>query len=121
MTVPEAQLDILTGLSGCDPAYVYYLMEAMISGGIQGGLSADIAHQLTVQTVLGAASMVKNTAESPTLLRKKVTSPNGATQAALETMDRFRFAEGVEHAVLRAAERSRELGEMIAIEAVKQP
>jgi pyrroline-5-carboxylate reductase len=118
--VEEAQLDILTGLSGCGPAYVYYLMEAMISGGIQGGLSAEMARDLTVQTVLGAASMVRATETDPVILRKNVTSPNGATQAALETMDRFHFTEGVEKAVLRASERTNELGAMIAAEAMKQ-
>jgi pyrroline-5-carboxylate reductase len=118
--VEEAQLDILTGVSGCGPAYVYYLMEAMISGGIQGGLSAEMAHDLTVQTVLGAASMVKNTEIAPAILRKNVTSPNGATQAALETMDRYQFTEGVEKAIIRASERANELGAMIAAEAMKQ-
>jgi pyrroline-5-carboxylate reductase len=118
--VEEAQIDILTGVSGCGPAYVYYLIEAMISGGIQGGLSAEMARDLTVQTVLGAASMVKTTEIEPSILRKNVTSPNGATQAALETMDRFRFTEGVEKAVLRASERANELGAMIAAEAMKQ-
>lgn len=118
--VEEAQLDILTGVSGCGPAYVYYLMEAMIAGGIQGGLSAEMAHNLTVQTVIGAAAMVKATEIEPATLRKNVTSPNGATQAALETMDHFSFTEAVQKAVLRASERSNELGVMIAEEAMKQ-
>jgi pyrroline-5-carboxylate reductase len=118
--VEEAKLDILTGVSGCGPAYVYYLMEAMIAGGIQGGLSADMSRRLTVQTVLGAASMVKMTEEDPAILRKNVTSPNGATQAALEIMDRYLFTEGVEKAVIRGAERTQELGVMVAADALKQ-
>jgi pyrroline-5-carboxylate reductase len=120
LVVDEAQLDIVTGVSGCGPAYVYYLMEAMISGGVLGGLTEEMACQLTVQTVLGAASMVKITEENPASLRKKVTSPNGATQAAIETMDLHFFSEGIEKAVLRASERAQELGEMIAAEALKQ-
>jgi pyrroline-5-carboxylate reductase len=120
LVVDEAQLDMVTGISGCGPAYVYYLMEAMISGGVRGGLTEEMARQLTVQTVLGAASMVKMTEENPASLRKKVTSPNGATQAAIETMDRHSFSEGIEKAVLRAKERSQELGEMIAADALKQ-
>jgi pyrroline-5-carboxylate reductase len=118
--VDEAKLDILTGVSGCGPAYVYYLMEAMISGGIQGGLSEEVSRRLAVQTVLGAASMVKVTEEDPAILRKNVTSPNGATQAAIETMDHYQFAEGVEKAVLRGAERAQELGAMIAADAIRQ-
>jgi len=112
--VKEELLDIVTGVSGCGPAYVYYLMEAMIAGGIQGGLNAEEARQLTIQTVLGAASMVTATGESPSTLRQKVTSPNGATQAALDTLNQYNFSSAVEKAVLRAAERSQELGEMIA-------
>jgi pyrroline-5-carboxylate reductase len=119
--VEEAKLDILTGVSGCGPAYVYYLMEAMISGGIQGGLSEDMSRRLTVQTVLGAASMIKVTEEDPAILRKNVTSPNGATQAAIETMDRYQFTEGIEKAVMRGAERAQELGAMVAADALKQP
>jgi pyrroline-5-carboxylate reductase len=119
--VEEAKLDILTGVSGCGPAYVYYLMEAIISGGIQGGLSEEMSRRLTVQTVLGAASMVKVTEEDPAILRKNVTSPNGATQAAIETMDRYQFTEGIEKAVLRGAERAQELGAMVAADALKQP
>jgi pyrroline-5-carboxylate reductase len=118
--VDEAKLDILTGVSGCGPAYVYYLMEAMISGGVQGGLTEEVSRRLVVQTVLGAASMVKVTEEDPAILRKNVTSPNGATQAAIETMNHYQFTEGVEKAVLRGAERAKELGAMIAADALKQ-
>lgn len=118
--IDERQFDILTGVSGCGPAYVYYLMEAMISGGIKGGLSEEMARQLTVQTVLGAASMVKFTQENPADLRRKVTSPNGATQAAIETMNLLHFTEAVEKGILRAAERTGELGEMIRDEALKK-
>jgi pyrroline-5-carboxylate reductase len=112
--VDEEQLDIVTGLSGSGPAYVYYLMEAMIEGGIRGGLSAQAARSLTAQTVLGAAQMVIATGENPSDLRRKVTSPGGTTQAAIETLDSCHFAEGVTSAVLRAAERAREMGADLA-------
>jgi pyrroline-5-carboxylate reductase len=112
--VEEYLLDIVTGVSGSGPAYVYYLMEAMIAAGIEGGLSEHTARELTMQTVLGAAQMVKATNEDPSELRKRVTSPNGTTQAALETLDKYQFNEGVFQAVLRAAERARELGTAIA-------
>jgi pyrroline-5-carboxylate reductase len=112
--VDEEQLDIVTGVSGSGPAYVYYLMEAMIEGGIRGGLTAEAARRLTVQTVLGAAQMVIATEENPGELRRKVTSPGGTTQAAIETLDSCHFAEGVTSAVLRAAERAREMGAELA-------
>ncbi len=112
--VEEAALDIVTGVSGSGPAYIYYIMEAMIAGGISGGLDATAARLLTVQTVLGAANMVLQTKESPADLRKKVTSPGGTTQAALELMSANDVAEHISNAVLRAAERAGELGTAIA-------
>ncbi|MWC28521.1 pyrroline-5-carboxylate reductase [Paenibacillus sp. MMS18-CY102] len=117
--VEEPLLDVVTGVSGSGPAYVYYLMEAMIKAGQELGLNADAARELTVQTVLGAAQMVKETGEQPADLRRKVTSPNGTTQAALETLDAHHFATGVERAVARAAERAGELGADIERSALK--
>jgi pyrroline-5-carboxylate reductase len=114
--VEETKLDIVTGLSGSGPAYVYYMMEAMIEGGVRGGLTPEAARQLTIQTVLGAASMVQETGEAPAALRRKVTSPNGTTQAAIEMLDNHQFAIGVTKAVLRAAERASELGKTISSE-----
>lgn len=112
--VEEAALDIVTGVSGSGPAYIYYVMEAMIAGGIAGGLDASTARLLTVQTVLGAANMVLQTEENPADLRKKVTSPGGTTQAALELMSANGVSEHISNAVLRAAERAAELGAAIA-------
>ncbi|NOU62963.1 pyrroline-5-carboxylate reductase [Paenibacillus sp. LMG 31461] len=112
--VEEDKLEILTGISGSGPAYVYYLMEAMIKAGIEGGLSAEDANQLTLQTVLGAAHMVQNTMEHPAELRRKVTSPNGATHAAIQALDRYQFDEAIHQAVLHCAARTKEMGEQIA-------
>ncbi|MGG1550538.1 pyrroline-5-carboxylate reductase [Paenibacillus ferrarius] len=112
--VDEDKLEIVTGVSGSGPAYVYYFMEAMTQAGIDGGLSLEDAKQLTLQTVLGAAHMVQHTNEEPAELRRKVTSPNGATAAAIEALDRFQFREGIIQAVNRSAERSKEMGEQIA-------
>jgi len=109
--VDEQLLDAVTGVSGSGPAYIYYVMEAMIQGGIECGLTPDAARELTVQTVLGAARMVQETGEEPAELRRKVTSPNGTTQAALELMASYKLQEAVTNGVKRAAERARELGE----------
>lgn len=111
--IPESQMEILTGVSGSGPAYIYYMMEAMIAAGVEGGLTPEQARELTVQTVLGAAVMMKETGEDPAKLRKDITSPNGSTQAALEVLDAHRFSEGVKAAVHRCAERSREMGEAV--------
>lgn len=112
--VEEEKLEILTGVSGSGPAYVYYFMEAMIKAGIEGGLTEEDSRQLTLQTVLGAAHMVQHTQEDPAELRRKVTSPNGATQASIEMLDRYQFTEAVAKAVFRSAERAKEMGEQIA-------
>jgi pyrroline-5-carboxylate reductase len=111
--VEEAKLDIVTGLSGSGPAYIYYMMEALIKAGIQGGLDEETARSLTVQTVLGAAEMVNTTKAEPSELRGKVTSPGGTTQAAIETMDELGFQSSIIQAVLRAKERAEEMGSEI--------
>lgn len=111
--IPEEKLDILTGISGSGPAYIYYMMEAMMAAGIEGGLSPEQARQLTVQTVKGAAEMMLHTGEDPAKLRKEITSPNGSTQAALAVLDQGDFTNTVKAAVHRCAERSHEMGEAV--------
>ncbi|XID94367.1 pyrroline-5-carboxylate reductase [Paenibacillaceae bacterium WGS1546] len=117
--VEEPLIEAVNGVSGSGPAYVYYLMEAMIRAGVELGLSPEAAKALTVQTVRGAAEMVVATGEDPGELRRKVTSPNGTTQAAIETLDRHAFQEGMNRAIRRCAERAREMGEAIREEAAK--
>lgn len=112
--VDEPMLEVVTGLSGSGPAYIYYLMEAMIAAGCKLGLSDEAARELTIQTVLGAANMVKATGEDPAELRRKVTSPNGSTQAAIEKLDAYRFSEAIHEAIARSAERAAEMGAEIA-------
>ncbi|MBD2869710.1 pyrroline-5-carboxylate reductase [Paenibacillus arenilitoris] len=111
--VDESLQEAVTGVSGSGPAYVYYFMEAMLEAASQLGLTRESAKELVVQTVLGAAEMVRTTGEEPAELRRKVTSPNGTTQAALEVMDEGLFAETVVKAARRSAERAGELGEAI--------
>jgi pyrroline-5-carboxylate reductase len=111
--IPEEKLDILTGISGSGPAYIYYMMEAMMAAGIEGGLSPEQARQLTVQTVKGAAEMMLHTGEDPAKLRKEITSPNGSTQAALAVLDQGDFTNTVKAAVHRCAARSHEMGEAV--------
>lgn len=115
----EDRLNLVTGLSGSGPAYVYYLMEAMIEAGTAGGLSPAEARELVVQTVLGAARMVEVTGEDPAALRAKVTSPNGTTFAAIGVLDEFRFREGLLQAIRRAEARAAELGDEIAAAALE--
>lgn len=108
--VTEQDMDVVTGLSGSGPAYIYYLVEAMEQAGVSAGLSQPIARQLTLQTLLGAAHMLLETEEEPAELRRRITSPGGTTMAGLETLDNHQFHQALIHAVHRATERSKELG-----------
>ncbi|MFC5699948.1 pyrroline-5-carboxylate reductase [Cohnella faecalis] len=117
--VEEPLIEAVNGVSGSGPAYVYYLMEAMIQAGVELGLTPEAARDLTIQTVRGASEMVRLTGEDPAELRRKVTSPNGTTQAAIETLESFSFQEGMNKAIVRCAERARELGAAIREEASK--
>ncbi|RUS46301.1 pyrroline-5-carboxylate reductase [Cohnella sp. AR92] len=116
--VEESLLQTVTAVSGSGPAYIYFMMESMISAGIAQGLAPEAARELVVQTVRGAAEMVRLTGEDPADLRRKVTSPNGTTQAAIETLDRLGFPGAVRQAMDRCAERSEEMGRAIADEAL---
>ncbi len=106
----EDKIDNLTGISGSGPAYVYYMMEALIEAAKIGGMTGEQAREMTIQTVLGAAQMVRQTGEEPSELRRKVTSPNGATQAAIEKLDESDFYGAVIRAAQRCSERSAEMG-----------
>jgi pyrroline-5-carboxylate reductase len=108
--VDESLQQAITGVSGSGPAYVYFFMESMIASAIELGISEASAKELVVQTVLGAAEMVRYTGEEPAELRRKVTSPNGTTQAAIELMAEKHFPETINKGVKRSAERAGELG-----------
>lgn len=108
----EAQMDAVTALSGSGPAYVFLLAEAMIAAGEAEGLPVDAARALALQTVLGAARMLAESGEAPDQLRKRVTSPNGTTQAALDSFERDHFREIVQRAIHAARVRGGELSAM---------
>ncbi len=82
----EDQMDIVTGLSGSGPAYVFYLIESLSHAGIEMGLSKDKALHLAKATVAGSGLLAVTSKDSPSTLRENVTSPNGTTQAGLEIL-----------------------------------
>jgi pyrroline-5-carboxylate reductase len=108
--VEESQMDAVTAVSGSGPAYVFFLVEQMIRAGQAFGLSHEQARTLSIQTIAGAAKMLAASVDSPELLRRKVTSPNGTTQAAIEFMQSQHVGELIESAIGAAVRRSRELG-----------
>jgi pyrroline-5-carboxylate reductase len=110
--VPESQLDAVTGLSGSGPAFVYSMIEALTEGGTAAGLPPRLAAELAARTAAGAAAMVLKTGESPAVLRDRVTSPGGTTQAGLGVLQEKRFHEAIVGAVIAATNRSAELGRL---------
>jgi len=109
VVVEEDAIDAVTGLSGSGPAYVYYLLEALVDAGVRMGLSRDVAGQLARQTLAGAAKMLEDTGEAPARLREMVTSPGGTTMAGITCLEERGFRQAIMEAVRRATERSREL------------
>lgn len=105
----ETQMDAVTGVSGSGPAYVFLLAEAMEAAARAEGLPADAARTLVLQTVLGAARMLTEADEDPAALRRRVTSPNGTTQAAVETFHEGGFQALVAKAIRAATRRGGEL------------
>lgn len=108
--VSEEQLDAVTAVSGSGPAYIFRMIEALVEGGVQQGLDESTASRLAAHTVAGAAELLLKSSETPAQLRENVTSPNGTTFAALESLREAGFADIVREAVAAAADRSRELG-----------
>lgn len=108
-TVPEGQIDAITGLSGSGPAFIYLILEALSDGGVAVGLPRKLALELAVETLAGAAEMVNSTAEHPAVLREMVTSPNGTTIAGLAELEKAAVRAAVANAVKAAAHRAQEL------------
>lgn len=109
VVVPEKQQDVVTGVSGSGPAYVFHLAEAMIEAGVVQGLTRDVATELVVGTIAGAGALLQETGEHPSLLRERVSSPGGTTVAGLRELDERSVRAAVVAAVEKAAQRSREL------------
>lgn len=107
--VPEAQQDAVTAVSGSGPAYVFYLAEAMIAGGIEAGLDEATARILAAQTLVGSAKLLAESDDTAEELRRRVTSPNGTTAAAIQTFDDHGVKAALTAGVLAAAARSAEL------------
>ena len=103
----DAELDVVTALSGSGPAYFFHVIEVIAAAGAKLGLTPEVAKRLVVATAAGAAAMAA--ADDPAELRARVTSPGGTTQRALSILAEQRFASILDAAVQGACERSREL------------
>ena len=109
--VTENELDAVTALSGSGPAYVFYWIESMLEAVNEMGLEKNLSRELALQTIIGAATLMKNSDESAEQLRAKVTSKGGTTAAAIETMEKKGVKTSIISALFAARDRSIELAE----------
>jgi pyrroline-5-carboxylate reductase len=109
LRVAEKHLDAVTAISGSGPAYIFYVVEAMIEAGVLLGMPRTTSTELVVQTLYGAATMLKETGQHPTVLREQVSSPGGTTMAAVRQLDDHKVRAAFVTAMLAAAERSKQL------------
>ena len=101
----ESDIDVVTAISGSGPAYVFYFIEALEQAAVELGLDDGQAHELAVQTLAAGSN------EPAAVLRARVTSKAGTTEAALNTMEANGVKYRIVEAVRAAAKRSRELGD----------
>lgn len=116
VALPERYQDAVTAISGSGPAYLFFVVEAMIEGGVHLGLPRDTATELVVQTMLGSAKLLRETGEHPTVLRERVTSPGGTTAAAIRQLEDHKVRAAFLSAIEAARDRSRDLAQ-----AARQP
>jgi pyrroline-5-carboxylate reductase len=109
----EKKMDAVTAVSGSGPAYVFYFLEAMEAAALNLGFDARCARQLTVETFLGAARLAEQSSESISTLRERVTSKGGTTEAALLSFGASGIASAIEHGIMAAEARGRELGDIL--------
>jgi pyrroline-5-carboxylate reductase len=111
--VAESQMDVITGLSGSGPAYVYMIIEALTDGGVMMGLARNVAARLATQMVLGSAKLVRETGIHPAILKDQVTTPGGTAISAINELE----AHGLRPMLIRAVEvatnKSRELSRFL--------
>ena len=105
----EKDMDAVTAISGSGPAYLFYIVESMIKAGVDIGLKEEDAILLVTKTFKGALALMEKSGEKPEVLRKKVTSPGGTTEAAVKTLSLGRVEEKIIEAVRAAFMRSKEL------------
>lgn len=103
-------MDGVTALSGSGPAYFFYLVECLVRAAREEGLTEAQATELAKQTALGAGRLLMESGESAGVLRERVTSKGGTTEAALRAFREHGFEEVIRAGVAAAAARSRELG-----------
>jgi pyrroline-5-carboxylate reductase len=110
----ESLINAIISVSGSGPAYYFLMMEAMIDAGIAQGLSRETAKALTFQTVAGAAKLAANADVEVDELRRRVMSPGGTTEQAVQSFEadniREIFSRAMNRCANRAVEMAKEMG-----------
>jgi pyrroline-5-carboxylate reductase len=106
----EDKFDAVTGVSGSGPAYVYYLIDAVIKGGVENGLTFDESKRLTTSVFKGASELAEKSEQSLEVLIKNVASKGGTTEAALKVFAGKNVANSIKNGIAAAVKRSKELG-----------
>ena len=109
VVIDESMMDAATGLSGCGPAYVYVILEALMDAGVKVGLPRKLSSLLAAQMVAGAAQMVIERDEHPSALKDEVTTPSGCTVEGLMALEEGGLRVTLIKAVMAASERSRQI------------
>lgn len=107
--VPERLMDAVGAVSGCSPAYIFMLVEAMADAAVALGMARKQAYSFAAQAVLGSAKMVLETGLHPGELKDMVTSPAGTTIEGVRTLENAGFRSAVFEALIAAAEKGRKL------------
>lgn len=106
----ETQVDAVTAISGSGPAYVFYFIEALESAALELGFDLPSARKLALETTLGAARLAARSNDAPAILRERVTSKGGTTEAALRSLENDAVRAAIARAAQAAAARGRDLG-----------
>lgn len=110
VVVAEEKMDIVTGLSGSGPAYIYYLVEAMERVAVESGLDLATAKLIIPEVIIGAGKMLEQSKKPAAKLRQEVTSPGGTTEAGIKTLEKYNYQEAIMECVKSATSKASELG-----------
>ncbi len=109
----EGQMDAVTAISGSGPAYFFLMMEALEDAGVELGLDRETARLLSLETATGAARMALESTDAPAELRRRVTSPGGTTERAIDTLEEADLRGALQRAAAAAAGRAEEIGNLL--------
>lgn len=112
--LPEDKMNEVVSVNGSGPAYVYMLIKAMINGAVAQGIDPDIAQRLVLETVNGATETVARSSDDVETLIKKVCSPNGTTEKAVDFLEKKYFEQIVADAMLACTKRAAQLEKEIS-------